>query len=93
MYITFPECSFTSYFMTTMAITRVLLADDDSLVRLAIRRVLAAYPEMEVVGEATTGIEAVSSVERLRPHRDHGYPHATNGWNRCVSGIKDKDIP
>lgn len=54
--------------MTTMAITRVLLADDDSLVRLAIRRVLADYPEVEVVGEAATGVDAVSSVERLRPH-------------------------
>jgi len=51
-----------------MAITRVLLADDDSLVRVAIRRVLADHPEVEVVGEAATGLEAVSSVERLRPH-------------------------
>jgi DNA-binding NarL/FixJ family response regulator len=51
-----------------MATSRVLLADDDSLVRLAIRRVLADYPEVEVVGEATTGVEAVSGVERLRPH-------------------------
>jgi DNA-binding NarL/FixJ family response regulator len=51
-----------------MAIARVLLADDDSLVRTAIRRVLADYPEVEVVGEAGTGVEAVSSVERLRPH-------------------------
>jgi DNA-binding NarL/FixJ family response regulator len=51
-----------------MAITRVLLADDDSLVRLAIRRVLVGYPEVEVVGEAATGVDAVSSVERLRPH-------------------------
>jgi DNA-binding NarL/FixJ family response regulator len=51
-----------------MATSRVLLADDDSLVRLAIRRVLADYPEVDVVGEATTGVEAVSGVERLRPH-------------------------
>jgi DNA-binding NarL/FixJ family response regulator len=51
-----------------MATSRVLLADDDSLVRLAIRRVLADYPEVEVVGEATTGVEAVSGVESLRPH-------------------------
>ena len=51
-----------------MAISRVLLADDDPLVRLAIRRALAGYREVEVVGEAATGLEAVSSVERLRPH-------------------------
>jgi DNA-binding NarL/FixJ family response regulator len=51
-----------------MAISRVLLADDDPLVRLAIRRALAGYREVEVVGEAATGVDAVSSVERLRPH-------------------------
>jgi DNA-binding NarL/FixJ family response regulator len=68
MHIAFHQWSLDSHFMTTMAITRVLLADDDSLVRLAIRRVLAGYPEVEVVGEAATGVEAVSSVERLRPH-------------------------
>src|SRR5689334_16987689 len=54
--------------MTTMAITRVLLADDDSLVRMTLRRVLADYPDVEVVDEAATGVEAVAIVERLRPH-------------------------
>ena len=51
-----------------MATTRVLLVDDDPLVRLALTRILADYPEVEVVGEAATGVEAVSGVERLRPH-------------------------
>src|SRR5687767_3596170 len=50
-----------------MGITRVLLVDDEALVRLALTRILADYPDLEVVGEAATGDEAVKSVETLRP--------------------------
>jgi DNA-binding NarL/FixJ family response regulator len=52
----------------TMAPTRVLLVDDEYLVRLVLARILADYPDLEVVGEAANGDEAISSVERLRPH-------------------------
>ena len=52
----------------TMAPTRVLLVDDEYLVRLVLARILADHPDLEVVGEAATGDEAISSVERLRPH-------------------------
>jgi DNA-binding NarL/FixJ family response regulator len=51
-----------------MAPTRVLLVDDECLVRLVLARILADYPDLKVVGEAATGDEAISSVERLRPH-------------------------
>jgi DNA-binding NarL/FixJ family response regulator len=44
-----------------------LLVDDESLVRMVLGRILAEYPDVEVVGEATAGDEAISSVERLRP--------------------------
>jgi DNA-binding NarL/FixJ family response regulator len=54
--------------MTTMAATRVLLVDDDTSVRVTLTRILADYPDVEVVGEAATGVEAVASVEKLRPH-------------------------
>ena len=50
-----------------MAATRVLLVDDESLVRRILKQILTAYPDMELVGEAGTGYEAVSAVERLRP--------------------------
>jgi DNA-binding NarL/FixJ family response regulator len=53
---------------TGMATIRVLLVDDECLVRQVLTRMLTAYPNMEVVGEAATGDEAVSSVERLQPH-------------------------
>ena len=51
-----------------MATTRVLLVDDESLVRQVLSRILADYPDVEVIGQAATGDEAVSSVEALRPH-------------------------
>jgi len=51
-----------------MGSTRVLLVDDDALVRLALTRTLADGADLEVVGEAGNGDEAVLSVERLRPH-------------------------
>ena len=46
-----------------MATIRVLLVDDECLVRQVLTRMLTAYPNMEVVGEAATGDEAISSVE------------------------------
>ncbi len=44
---------------------RVLIADDQALVRAGFRKILEADPEIEVVGEAVDGLEAV---ERARAH-------------------------
>ena len=46
---------------------RVLLADDQSLVRAGFRMILKAEPDLEVVGEAGDGREAVAKAERLAP--------------------------
>ena len=46
---------------------RLLIADDHSLVREGIRAVLEAEPDLEVVGEARDGREAVELCERLLP--------------------------
>lgn len=46
---------------------RVLLADDQELVRYGFRLVLDSDPRLEVVGEAVDGLEAVEAAERLRP--------------------------
>ncbi|MER7176717.1 response regulator transcription factor [Streptomyces mesophilus] len=46
---------------------RIVLADDERLVRTALRAILDAEPGMEVVGEAASGAEAVSVVRALRP--------------------------
>jgi DNA-binding NarL/FixJ family response regulator len=46
---------------------RVLIADDQALVRGGFRMILEAKEDMEVVGEAGDGTEAVELVERLQP--------------------------
>ncbi|MCX4822234.1 response regulator transcription factor [Streptomyces sp. NBC_01142] len=50
-----------------MSAIRVVLADDERMVRTALRVILDAEPDLEVVGEAATGAEAVSVVRGLRP--------------------------
>ena len=49
----------------TRATTRVLLVDDESLVRRILKQILAAYQDMELVGEAANGEEGIAPVERL----------------------------
>ncbi|WP_329113539.1 response regulator transcription factor [Streptomyces sp. NBC_01465] len=46
---------------------RVLLADDQSLVRAGFRALLGAQADIEVIGEAADGDEAVRLVTELRP--------------------------
>jgi DNA-binding NarL/FixJ family response regulator len=46
---------------------RVVIADDQQLIRTGFRMILAAEPDIEVVGEATTGAEAVTITRELRP--------------------------
>lgn len=46
---------------------RVLIVDDHTLLRQALRVMLEAQDTIEVVGEATNGREAVETVERVRP--------------------------
>ena len=47
--------------------TRVVLADDHTLVRSGIRRILESQPGFEVVGEAADGAEAVALVRSTAP--------------------------
>ena len=46
---------------------RVLIADDHTIVREGTRRVLESEPDIEIVGEAGDGEEAVSQATRLKP--------------------------
>ena len=46
---------------------RVLLADDHTLVRAGLRKLLEAMPEVEVVGEASDGLALLALAAQLRP--------------------------
>jgi DNA-binding NarL/FixJ family response regulator len=47
--------------------TKVLIADDQALVRVGLRKILESEPEIVVVGESSDGEEAVAAAQRLRP--------------------------
>jgi len=46
---------------------RVLIVDDESLARSAMRRLLAAHPEVEIIGEADSTETARAHIARLQP--------------------------
>ena len=50
-----------------MAQTRILLVDDHAVVRGGLRMLLAADPELEIVGEAETGAAGVRLAGELQP--------------------------
>lgn len=50
-----------------MSILRVLLVDDEPLVRRDLARLLSAEPDVEVVGEARNGVEALELIDALQP--------------------------
>jgi len=46
---------------------RILIVDDQSLFREALRTLLGAYPDFEVVGDAANGDEAIRMTMQLNP--------------------------
>ena len=46
---------------------RAFLADDERAARARLRRLLDRHPQIEIIGEAANGLEAVEAIERLRP--------------------------
>jgi len=47
--------------------TSILIADDQALVRVGLRKILEVEPDASVVGEAADGEEAIREARRLRP--------------------------
>ena len=46
---------------------RVVIVDDQSLIRMGFKMVLEACDDIEVVGEASDGLQGVEIVQQLRP--------------------------
>ena len=46
---------------------KLLIADDHNILRQGLRRILEAEPDMSVIGEAATGIDAVKRAKQLKP--------------------------
>jgi DNA-binding NarL/FixJ family response regulator len=48
--------------------TRIVVADDHAIVRQGLRLILEGQPDMEVVGDAGDGAEAVALAQEVKPH-------------------------
>jgi len=48
-------------------VIRVMIADDQAMVRTGFGMIIGAQPDMELVGEAADGVEAVAMARRIRP--------------------------
>src|SRR3989304_1056015 len=51
-----------------MSKIKILIADDHAILREGIRALLADYDDLEVVGEAVEGKEAIDQANRLKPN-------------------------
>lgn len=51
-----------------MSYTKILLADDHAILRAGLRLVLGAQPDLVVVGEASSGAEALALAEQTQPN-------------------------
>src|SRR5262245_22903929 len=46
---------------------KLLIADDHAILRQGLRRILESEPDMTVIGEASTGTDAVKKARQLKP--------------------------
>ena len=72
---------------------RVAIADDQELVRKGFRLILSSFPDMDVVGEAVDGADAVALARRMRPDvmlMDIRMPRK-NGIEACRALASDPD--
>lgn len=60
---------------------RVLLADDETIIRAGVRSILTTEPGIEVVAEASDGREAVELARKHRPT----WPCSTSGCRRWTA--------
>lgn len=75
------------------AAIRVAIADDQELVRKGFRLILSSFPDIEVVGEAVDGADAIALAKRMRPDvllMDIRMPRK-NGIEACRALAHDPD--
>lgn len=46
---------------------KILVVDDEKIVRSALEKLLSTHPEWEIIGEATDGLEAITKARDLQP--------------------------
>jgi DNA-binding NarL/FixJ family response regulator len=72
----------------------IVLVDDHALIRAGVRAELAAWPDVEVVGEAANVEDAVAEIRRARPDVVLLDVHLPGGGGRAViEGIADDKLP
>jgi CheY-like chemotaxis protein len=78
------------------ACVRVLLVDDHAMVRQGLRAILETYADVQIVGDASDGIEALSAVDRLHPRvilMDINMPHKNGIAVTAEIKARHPDIP
>ena len=72
-----PEGGFSVRVDAARPMTTVLIADDQALVRVGLRKILESEPDIDVVGEAGDGEDAVAAARAAAAgRRPDGHPHA-----------------
>ncbi|TLN24883.1 response regulator transcription factor, partial [bacterium] len=76
---------------------RILIADDHRILRAGLKSLLTSDPNMEVVGEATTGTEALQAAQTLRPNiilMDIGMPgnEGLEATREVISSVPDSRV-
>jgi len=68
-------------------LTKILLVDDHSVVRMGLSMLLNSQPDLEVIGEASEGNEAIQKAEELHPDvilMDLSMPHGKDGLSATL---------